>query len=71
MNRCTISFSRDKVIDEILIGRNVFAQDETDCALNVGSGDDPLVMIGFGEEVDDVTMAVNDYLCRASLRFGR
>jgi hypothetical protein len=51
----------DKVIDEILIGRNVFAQDETDCALNVGSGDDPLVMIGFGEEVDDVTMAVNDY----------
>ncbi|MEK6269284.1 MAG: right-handed parallel beta-helix repeat-containing protein, partial [Planctomycetales bacterium] len=51
----------DKVVDEILIGRNVFAQDETDCALNVGSGDDPLVMIGFGEEVDDVTMAVNDY----------
>ena len=49
------------VIEQILIGRNVFAEDETDCALNVGSGADPLLMIGFGEAVDDVTMAVNDY----------
>ena len=51
----------DSGIDEILIGRNVFARDASDCALNVGSGDDPLVAIGFGEEVDEVTMAVNDY----------
>ncbi|MEC7501847.1 MAG: right-handed parallel beta-helix repeat-containing protein, partial [Planctomycetota bacterium] len=51
----------DSGIDEILIGRNVVARDASDCALNVGSGDDPLVAIGFGEEVDDVTMAVNDY----------
>ena len=51
----------DAGIEEIIIGRNVFAEDETDCALNVGSGSDPLVVIGFGEEVDDVTMAVNDY----------
>ena len=51
----------DPVIEQILIGRNVFAEDETDCALNVGSGADPLLMIGFGEAVDDVTMAVNDY----------
>jgi hypothetical protein len=51
----------DPVIEQILIGRNVFAENETDCALNVGSGADPLLMIGFGEAVDDVTMAVNDY----------
>tara|TARA_Y100001933_G_scaffold123841_1_gene123720 strand:- start:11920 stop:16299 length:4380 start_codon:yes stop_codon:yes gene_type:complete len=51
----------DSTIDEILIGRNVVAQDESDCALNVGSGGDPLVAIGFGEEVDEVTMAVNDF----------
>ncbi|MDE0938380.1 MAG: hypothetical protein OSA43_00335, partial [Pirellulales bacterium] len=49
------------VIEQIVIGRNVFAEDETYCALNVGSGADPLLMIGFGEAVDDVTMAVNDY----------
>ena len=39
----------DPVIEQILIGRNVFAENETDCALNVGSGADPLLMIGFGE----------------------
>ncbi|MDG2207397.1 MAG: right-handed parallel beta-helix repeat-containing protein, partial [Pirellulales bacterium] len=51
----------DVTIDEILIGRNVRAVDETDCVLDVGSSSDPLIAVGFGEEVDDVTRAVNDY----------
>jgi hypothetical protein len=50
------------IIDSFDIGWGVTPADATDCAIDLsGSDDDPLVAIGFGEAVDDVTLAVNDY----------
>ena len=49
------------LIDSFEIGRGVTAEDATDCAIDVEGSDDPLVAIGFGEAVDDVTLAVNHY----------
>ena len=49
------------LIDSFEIGRGVTAADATDCAIDVEGSDDPLVAIGFGEAVDDVTLAVNHY----------
>ena len=49
------------LLDSFDIGWGVKAADETDCAIDVGGSDDPLVAIGFGEAVDEVTLAVNDY----------
>ena len=52
---------QDPVIDKICVGRGVFSGDASVCAIDVGGSDDPLVAIGFGEAVDEVTLAVNDY----------
>ena len=50
------------IIDSFDIGWGVTPADATDCAIDLsGSDEDPLVAIGFGEAVDDVTMAVNNY----------
>ena len=50
------------IIDSFDIGWGVTPADTTDCAIDLsGSDDDPLVAIGFGEAVDEVTLAVNDY----------
>ncbi|MDP7269457.1 MAG: right-handed parallel beta-helix repeat-containing protein, partial [Pirellulales bacterium] len=51
----------DPTIDEIFIGRGVVAGDDSDHAIDLGNADDPLVTVGFGQSVDNVTMAVNNY----------
>jgi hypothetical protein len=49
------------MIDKIYIGWGVAAEDETDRAIDLGRNENPLVAVGFGEEVDEITMAVNDF----------
>ena len=51
----------DPVIDAIFIGRGAVAGDASDHAIDLGNSDDPLIAVGFGQSVDNVTMAVNNY----------